>query len=312
MEKPTFDPGLTQQFTGVLRRSINKDGSFNVYRRGVSWRDFHPYLHLLNMSWPRFFAVVLAGYLLVNVLFAVVYFALGPEDLRGTDNSTEMTRFLDDFFFSTHTLTTVGYGNISPKSVAANVVTSLEAIAGLMSVALGTGLLFGRFSRPSARIGFSEQMLMAPYQDGGSLQFRLVNLRPNILMEIQASLLLMTVEGPPGEQKRRYQPLKLERDQVSFLALTWTVVHPIDESSPLHGKSAADLEQLQTEFLILLKGFDDTFSQTVHARYSYRYDEIAWRARFEPAFEIDGNGDMILNVDRVGSHMLLESASEGS
>lgn len=312
MEKPTFDPGLTQQFTGVLRRSINKDGTFNVYRRGVRWRDFHPYLHLLNMSWPRFFAVVLASYLLVNVLFAAVYFALGPGSLQGAADSTGMAGFLEDFFFSTHTLTTVGYGNIAPKSVAANVVTSIEAITGLMAVALGTGLLFGRFSRPSARIGFSERMLLAPYQDGSSLQFRLVNLRPNILMEIQASLLLMTVEGPPGDQKRRYQALKLEREQVFFLALTWTVVHPIDESSPLYGKSAADLERLQAEFLILLKGFDDTFSQTVHARYSYRYDEIAWRARFEPAFEIDGDGNMILNVDRVGNHMLLESAHGGA
>ena len=198
MEKPTFDPGLTQQFTGVLRRSINKDGSFNVSRRGGSWRDFHPYLHMLSMSWPRFFAAVLAGYLLINLLFALVYFGLGPGQLRGADGASEMDRFLNDFFFSTHTLTTVGYGNIIPNSVVANTVASLEAIAGLMSVALGTGLMFGRFSRPSAKIAFSERILMAPYQDQGSLQFRIVNLRPNILMELEANLVLMTVEGPPG------------------------------------------------------------------------------------------------------------------
>jgi inward rectifier potassium channel len=305
MEKPTFDPGLTQQYTGVLRRSINKDGSFNVYRRGGSWRDFHPYLQMLSMSWPQFFSTILGGYLAINILFALVYFALGRGDLRGAEGATEMDRFLNDFFFSTHTLTTVGYGNIVPATIMANVVASLEAIAGLMAVALGTGLMFGRFSRPSAKIAFSDHILMAPYQEQSSLQFRIVNLRPNILMELEANLVLMTVEGPPGNLKRRFEPLKLERDKIYFLALTWTIVHPLDETSPLFGKTAEDLERLQAEFVILIKAFDDTFSQAVHARYSYRYDELTWQAKFQPAFEIDGNGNMILNVDRVGSYAQL-------
>jgi len=313
MSKPTFDPGLTQQFTGVLRRSINKDGSFNVYRRGVSWRHFHPYLQMLNMSWPRFFGVVMAGYLLVNLLFAVVYFALGPEHLKGTESGNEIDRFLSDFFFSTHTLTTVGYGNIVPATVASNIVASLEAIAGLMSVALGTGLLFGRFSRPSARIAFSDRILIAPYDGRDSVQLRVVNMRPNVLMEIEANLVLMVVEGTPGNLKRRFEALKLERDSIYFLPLTWTVVHPIDETSPLFGKTAADLERLQAEFVVLIKGFDDTFSQTVHARYSYRYDELTWQAKFRPAFEFDSDGNMVLNVDQVGSHALLtETAHSGS
>ena len=184
MEKPTFDPGLTQQYTGVLRRSINKDGTFNVFRRGGSWRDFHPYLQMLSITWPQFFATILSGYLLINVMFALVYFALGPGQLKGADGASEFDRFLNDFFFSTHTLTTVGYGNIVPATVTANIVVSLEAIAGLMSVALATGLLFGRFSRPSAKIGFSEHILMAPYQGQSSLQFRIANLLPNVLMEL--------------------------------------------------------------------------------------------------------------------------------
>jgi inward rectifier potassium channel len=305
MEKPTFDPGLTQQFTGVLRRSINKDGSFNVSRRGGSWRDFHPYLQMLGMSWPQFFTAILGAYVLLNVIFALVYFALGSGQLKGAEAATEMDRFLNDFFFSTHTLTTVGYGNIVPATIVANIVASLEALAGLMSVALGTGLMFGRFSRPSVKIAFSDHILMAPYQDQGSLQLRIVNLRPNILMELEANLVLMTVEGPPGNLKRRFESLKLERDKIYFLALTWTIVHPLDETSPLFGKTAEDLARLQAEFVILIKAFDDTFSQTVHARYSYRYDELTWQAKFQPAFEIDESGNMILNVDRVGSHALL-------
>jgi len=313
MQKPTFDPGLTQQFSGVLRRSINKDGSFNVYRRGGSWRDFHPYLQMLNMSWPRFFATILSGYLLINLMFALVYFGLGPDHLHGADGANEMDRFLNDFFFSTHTLTTVGYGNMVPATVTTNIVASLEAIVGLMLVALGTGLMFGRFSRPSARIAFSERILMAPYQEQYSLQFRIVNLRPNILMDLEANVVLMTVEGPPGQMKRQFQTLKLERNGVYFLPLTWTIVHPIDETSPLYGKTYADLERWQAELVVLIKGFDDTFSQTVHSRYSYRYDEIRWQAKFQPAFEINEAGDMVLNVDRVGSHALLsEAALSGS
>jgi inward rectifier potassium channel len=305
MEKPTFDPGLTQQYTGALRRSINKDGSFNVFRRGGSWRNLHPYLQMLSMSWPQFFATILGGYLVINLLFALVYFAMGPGRLMGTDGATEMDRFLSDFFFSAQTLTTLGYGKIVPATVPANIVASLEAIAGLMAVALGTGLMFGRFSRPSAKIAFSERILMAPYQGQGSLQLRIVNLRPNILIELEANLVLMTVDGPPGNLKRRFESLKLERDRIYFLALTWTIVHPLDETSPLFGKTAEELARLQAEFVVLIKAFDDTFSQEVHARYSYRYDELEWQAKFQPAFEIDDNGNMILNVDRVGSYAQL-------
>jgi len=301
MKRPTFDPGLTQQYTGMLRRSINKDGSFNVRRRGGSWKHLHPYLTLLNMTWTEFFVVVFAAYFVINLCFAWGYFMLGPGALQGADVSSEGRRFWNDFFFSAHTLTTVGYGNISPASVGANVLSVIEALVGLLGAALGTGLLFGRFSRPSARIAFSEQMLVAPYQDRKSVQFRILNLRPNVLMEIQAHMVLMTVEGPPGALSRRYQQLKLEREDLYFLALSWTIVHPIDDESPLFGKTREDLERLQAEFVVMIKAYDDTFAQAVHARYSYRFDEMVWQARFQPAFEMDGDGNMILNVDRVSS-----------
>src|SRR5689334_11043343 len=306
MEQPTFDPGLTQQFTGQLRRAINKDGSFNVHRRGTTWRDVHPYLHLINMPWPGFFAIIFAGYVIVNTLFALAYFSLGPGQLQGGDASTTLDYFLNAFFFSAHTLTTVGYGSISPKGTSANIVAAIEAMVGLMGFALATGLLFGRVSRPSARIGYSEKMTVTPYLDGTSLQFRIVNQRANNLMELEAKVLFMTVEGPPGQQRRDYKVLRLERHNVFFFPLTWTIVHPIDEHSPLRGKTAQDLERFQAEILILIKGFDDTFSQTVHSRYSYRYDEIAWGARFVPAFDIDAEGALVLEVNKVGALALPE------
>jgi inward rectifier potassium channel len=300
MQKPSFDPGLTQQFTGNLRRAINKDGSFNVLRRGGSWRDIHPYLYLVNIGWTPFFAIVMLSYILVNILFAVIYFGLAPGELLGGDAPTAFGRFLNGFFFSAHTLTTVGYGNISPNGVEANAIAAVEALVGLMGFALATGLLFGRVAKPSAKIGFSQNALLTAYQDRTSLQFRVVNLRSNVLTDLQASVMLMTVEGPPGQLTRKFRTLPLERDQIYFFPLTWTVVHPIGEDSPLFNKSEKELEQLQAEILILIKGFDDTFSQTVNARYSYRYDEFAWNVAFRPAFEIDASGQIVLDVDRVG------------
>lgn len=300
MRKPSFDPGLTQQFTAPYRRAINKDGSFNVRRRGTTWRDFHPYLHLINMSWASFLATLFLGYLVINTVFACAYFALGRGQLVGGDAATAAGRFFNCFFFSAHTLTTVGYGNIAPATLMANLIAVFEALVGVLGFAVATGLLFGRVSRPSARIGFSEKMVIAPYQEGQSLQFRVVNRRRNSLAELQARCMLMTVENNGGTPKRKYELLNLERPEVLFLALTWTVVHPIDSDSPLWGKTAEDLARLQAEVMILLKAYDDTFSQTVVARYSYRHDEIAWNKRFAPAFFVNGHGDLVLEVHKVG------------
>jgi inward rectifier potassium channel len=300
MQTPTFDPGLTKQVIAPLRRVIGEDGRFNVHRRGTTWRDFHPYLHLVNMGWPRFLASLFLGYIVVNSLFAGVYFVLGPGQLSGADAPTQWGRFMNEFYFSSHTLSTVGYGNIAPKATAANIVATFEALVGVLGFAVATGLLFGRVSRPSARLGFSENLLVAPYQEGASLQFRMVNRRANSLMELEAKVMLMTVESVDGKLQRNYKMLRLERPSVLFMPLSWTVVHPIDEDSPLWGKTAEDVARLQAEVLILVKGYDDTFSQTVLARHSYRHDEFLWNRRFAPAFFVDDEGDLVLELKKVG------------
>lgn len=300
MQKPSFDPGLTQRFDRPLRRIINKDGSFNVRRSGTTWRDFHPYLHLINMRWPAFLSALFAGYLLANTLFAAAYFWLTPGQLQGADAADPLHRFWNDFFFSAHTLTTVGYGNIAPAGLGANLLASFEGLVGVLGFAVATGLLYGRVSRPSARVGFSGNAVIAPYQDGSSLQFRVVNRRANSLVELEARVLLMTVERNGVESRRSYSVLNLERDRVLFLPLTWTIVHPIDSNSPLWAKTAADLDRLQAEVLILLKGYDDTFNQTVIARHSYRHDELRWDSRFAPAFFVDTEGDLVLELPKVG------------
>ena len=306
MHTPGYDPGLTQKFDRPVRRIINKDGSFNIRRLGTTWRDFHPYLRLVNMPWHSFLGSLCLGYLLVNTLFASAYFWLTPGQLHGDEAAEAVHRFWNDFFFSTHTLTTVGYGNIAPSGLGANLLASFEGAVGVLGFAVATGLLYGRVSRPSARIGFSTNALIAPYQQGTSLQFRVVNRRANSIIGLEAQVLLMTVEGSGAESRRSYSALKLERGEVLFRPLTWTVVHPIDDNSPLFGKTAKDLERLQAELLILLKGYDDTFTQTVIARYSYRHDEFRWDRRFAPAFFVSPEGDMVLELRKVGA---LEAAS---
>jgi inward rectifier potassium channel len=300
MHTPSFDPGLTNQVIAPLRRVIGDDGRFNVRRRGTTWRDFHPYLYLVNTSWPLFLVWLFVGYIILNLFFAGIYFALGPNELTNADASTAAGRFLNEFFFSSHTLSTVGYGNIAPKSMAANIIATLEAMVGILAFAVATGLLFGRVSRPSARIGFSENLLVAPYQDGTSLQFRIVNRRSNSIMELESRVMLMTVETVEGKQQRNYRVLRLERPKVLFFPLTWTIVHPIDEDSPLYGKTAEDLARVQTEILILVKGYDDTFNQQVLVRHSYRHDEFIWNRRFAPAFSVDDDGDLVLELKKVG------------
>jgi inward rectifier potassium channel len=299
MDNPQFDPGLTQLYTGVLKRAVNQNGQFNVRRTGTGWRDWHPYLFMISTPWPVFFLLVLAAFLVMNSVFALAYCAAGIENLRNAEAATPTLSFLNAFFFSAHTLTTVGYGNMWPVGPAANSVAVIESLVGVLGFAIATGLLFGRFSRPSARFGFSKSMLVAPYMGGVSLQFRVVNRRSNNIIDLDARVLLMLVEICDGLPQRRYKPLTLERPSVLFFPLTWTVVHPIVEGSPLFGKTAEELERQQAEVLIMMKGHDESFGQTVHARFSYRYDEIIWGARFATAFEVEKNGDLRIEVDKV-------------
>ena len=204
--------------------------------------------------------------------------------------------------FSAQTLTTVGFGRWRQSS-AANLLAAFEAMVGLLGFAVATGVMFGRVSRPSARIGFSERAMMAPYQEG--LQFSVPHGEPARQLADRAGGDAHADDGGPrdGSARREFKLLRLERDKIMLFPLTWTVVHPIDRESPLAGKSAADLEELQAEFMVLVKAWDETFSQTVHQRFSYRYNELVWGGRFAPAFNIGESGDLRLDVDKVGAHL---------
>lgn len=265
----------------------------------------------MELSWPKFFGLVLVTYVVVNAFFACVYFALGPKALQSTvplAATATAERFWEGVYFSSQTLTTVGYGAIYPGTSAANAIAGFEAFMGLLGFAVATGLLFGRVSKPSARIGFSQNALITPYQDITSIQFRIVNRRNNSLIELEATVLLMRVAQGNGDLLRSFDNLRLERPKVLFFPLTWTVVHPIDSESPLYGKTAADLEAMQAELLVMVKAWDETFSQNVYQRYSYTYKEIVWGGKFTQAFTVDEDGSLSLEVGRVGDHDLVKTS----
>ena len=267
------------------QRLVNRDGSFNVQRRGLGfWSSFSLYHTLLTISWARFFFIFVGWYFAANALFAVAYVACGPDALSGSTLGLDNHPFLRAFFFSVETLSTIGYGNVAPVGVAANLVVTAEALAGLMGFAIVTGLLFARLSRPTAKILFSRHAVVAPYRGITALEFRVANARSNELIEISAKVMVSRFEDIEGVRTRRYYPLSLERDGVVFLPLTWTVVHPIDEASPLHGETAESLRNSQAEVLVLLKAFDEIFSTIVQTRTSYTMDEVVWGARFANAF----------------------------
>jgi inward rectifier potassium channel len=184
--------------------------------------------------------------------------------------------------------------------MATNSVAALESMMGLLAFALATGLLYGRFSRPSAKIVYSKNLLIAPYLETcQGLMFRLANLRRNILIDLQIEIIFSYNEEVNGKLLRRFFPLELERKRVSILTLNWTVVHPLDENSPLKDMTPEDLQNAQASFAILIKAFDDTFSQTVHSRTSYQYYDMVWGAKFRPTFDRDEDGRIVLDLSRV-------------
>lgn len=280
------------------KRLLNPDGSFNVARRGLGfWSSLSVYHWLLRMSWPRFLAALAAGYLAANAVFAAAYLACGPDALVG---GTVQHGFARTFFFSVQTFATIGFGQIAPASTAANLLVVLESLVGVLGFTLATGLLFARFSRPTARIVFSRKAVIAPYRGGRAFMLRIANGRRSELVELEAKIVLSLFETADGKRTRRFHTLALERQRVAFFPLSWTIVHPIDESSPLRGWDSDALEAADAEFLVLLMGIDETFSQTVHARSSYTAGDIVWGARFTDIFNRDADdGDLTIDMARL-------------
>jgi len=234
------------------------------------------YLHLLAAPWLRVLAIFASVFLVTNALFALGYVA-------GTD-SIENARpgsFVDAFFFSVQTMATIGYGKLAPRTLYANVLVTVEVLIGVVGLAIATGLAFAKFSRPTARVLFSRRAVIAPHEGVPSLMLRMANARGNNIVEAQLHVVLAREETTrEGEAMRRFHDLRLLRPQTALFTLSWTAIHPITDGSPLAGATPEDLEAAQAEIVVSLIGFDETFSQTVHARYRYAAGDVAWNARF--------------------------------
>ncbi len=268
-------------------RLLNHDGTFNVRRNNLS--PFHPYNAyntLLSLPIPRLLGVMAVGYASVNLGFAALYWAAGPGALAGAATAP-LGRFEDCFFFSVQTLATIGYGKLVPATRAANLLVAIEALVGLLGFAILSGLLFARFTRPTAKIVFSRQAIVAPYGDGWALMFRLANLRNHDLTDVHAVVSLARWTEENGTRRRRFDQLALERDFIIFMPLHWVVVHPITANSPFRGMTRESLAGGDPEVVCLITADDETFAQTVHARTSYDDSDIVWGARFRDMYLAD-------------------------
>jgi inward rectifier potassium channel len=280
-------------------RLINKGGGFNVRKYGQSfWQALDTYHELIAMSWARFFLLITAFFFGINLLFAALYFFAGPAAIEGVPATSEVDRFLQNFYFSTQTITTVGFGKLNPNSDFVSILAALESFLGLLGFALATGLMFARFSRPGKRLVYSDKIIISPYGSINAMMFRFANSGNNQLIEAEVEVFAsMWVDK---ENRRIFEPLKLERSKISFLSMSWTIVHPLDKDSPLHGMSLEEMKANQLEIITMFKAFDDTYARQVYDRSSYTYDEVVEGKKFLPIYENKDDGMIHIDMEKIG------------
>jgi inward rectifier potassium channel len=280
-------------------RLINQDGTFNVRKKGLGFfAHFSVFHFLISANWTVFNILVAASYILIISAFGLVYYFFGVEQL-GLISENPLADFLHSVYYSAQTFSTVGYGRANPLSHATNLIAVAEMLVGMMYLALAAGLLFARFSRPVAKIVFSKMALIAPYRGGKGFMLRLANAKVNMLLNVEVKVLLVMISEEDGKEVRKYYELPLEMTRINILAMSWTVVHPIDESSPLFGMTKEMVIKSKAEFMVLLSGYNDTLSQTIHSRTSYDAHEIEWDAQFVPVFH-NRNGITEVSIDKIG------------
>ena len=282
-------------------RFVNSDGHPNVTLQGASFLDTVSWYHtLLSISRVKFLLLVFAFYFLINLIFATVYYLIGVDHLRGITAVEELDRFGQAFFFSIQTYTTVGYGHINPSGFLTSFVAAIEALFGLLSFAIATGLFYGRFSKPKAYIKFSENALISPFKGGTALMFRVCPSKNTDLTDVEAKITLAYQQEENGVKINTFYPLELEYEKINTLTLSWTVVHPITENSPLFGLTEADFKSQSGEIIIIIKSFEEMFSTSVSKRASYIFNDIVYGAKFEPMFYRDEqNSKTVLKLDKL-------------
>lgn len=307
-QKNTENSGFGNNASG---RFINKDGFPNVKRRGVNVFNKLSWYHtMLNLSSFRFLSYLVIAYVVVNLCFAFIYYLIGVEHLTGIDKSDPLNEFIDVFFFSSQTFTTVGYGRIAPVGFMASLVATFEAFLGLLTFAIATGLFYGRFSRPRAYLRFSDNAVIAPFQDTTALMFRLAPYKNNALSDadVIVSTAIEVIEN--GVPKSNFYRLEIQLSKINTLALNWTIVHKIDENSPFYGFTEEDFKNTDIEIIIQVRAFDEVFSNTVVQRTSYVSEEIVFGAKFVPMYSPSkDNLSTVLDLDKINEYQKTELPS---
>ena len=284
----------------VRGRFLKRDGTPNSKKYGLgAQRLARFYLASLDAGWTMFFAWMMGVLLLINGCFALAYMSLGDGALRGTEAMGITDPFLQAFTYSVGVFTTTGTGMIQAYGATANWLSNLETFVGPVTLVIAFGLLIARLTRPRMRIGFSESAIIAPYEGGRALMFRIVNLQPGELSDVQARVSLARFEDLGGARARNFHQLALERNSVEFFTLHWTVVHPITADSPLAGVTPESLADSQAEFLIFINALEETFSTRVSIRASYVWDEVRWDVKFASIFANGPDGVIAIDVERL-------------
>lgn len=299
------DTGFGVQANQIGGRFVNKDGSFNMRKEGLPLLErISFYSNLLELSWIHFFCFVILFYLIANVVFTMLYLLAGYQQLQGLLSHTLWGRIKELFFFSTETFTTVGYGRVNPTGDGAHIIAALESLTGFLSFALLTGLLYGRFSRPLAYIAFSHNALISPYNEGTALMFRIVPYKAkHSLTDARISVNVAFIEPEDNKQVYKFYKLKLEREKIDTFSMNWTVVHPIDEESPLLHFKEEDMKITDFEMFVQVSGFDNIFSNVVMHRSSYTYKEIVRGAIFKPMYHESADGaTTVLELNKLNDY----------
>ncbi|MDI9256635.1 ion channel [Flavobacterium sedimenticola] len=285
-------------------RFLTKNGNANIRRTGVGFLDGISWYHtMVNIPRWKFMLIILVFYFTVNFCFAGIYYLIGVEHLKGINATTPLDKFGQTFFFSIQTYTTVGYGHISPSGFLTSFVAAVEALFGLLSFAIATGLFYGRFSMPKAFLRFSENALIAPYGEGTALMIRLSPYKNTHLTDAEAKMTVGMAVEENGKLVNKFYNLDLELSKINALTLSWTLVHPISESSPFFRLTATDFENLSGEIMVYVKVFDDRFSTTVVKRTSYTFNEIIHGAKFTPMFSRSPDDNKtLLHIDKLNSY----------
>jgi inward rectifier potassium channel len=297
--KEAQDPGLGTSFKQAVPRMMNEDGSFNIIRKGTvsNYKDIYKFL--VDLSTLRFTIFLILAFLALNLLFTSIYVLIGTHQLSGLQ--PQQHPFLGAFYFSAQTFTTVGYGAIAPKGNGASIVAAIEAFVGLIAFSIATGLIYGRFSKPSAKIAFTHNVIITPHKGKQAMMFKMVNLRKSVLLNTKVTVMLSLTKANSDATayERHYYTLPLEIDFTRFFPLTWTLVHLIDEDSPLWNLNLKDIQEKDAEVLIIVEAFDETFSQMVLQKHSYAEHQWKDQVKFKRNFKVEGEGKIILNIDEL-------------